>query len=58
MPNPYVRDGDGGIVGQWDKTNGTMEVDGQPNMTVTSDGDVFDHNGNYVGHIDNRGRMS
>ena len=58
MPNPYVYDGDGYRVGTWDKTNGILETEHGPDMTVEDDGTVLDSSGNYVGHIDSRGRLS
>ena len=58
MSNPYVRDTDGGIVGSWDKTNGVLEVDNEPDMRVDTDGTVTDANGHYVGRIDSNGRLS
>lgn len=56
MSTPYVYDGDGAIIGSWDKMNGALSNDG-PDMTVDLDGYVYDHNGNYVGHIESDGRL-
>ena len=53
-----VYDGDGGYVGSWDRTNGSLEVDGGPDMRVDDDGAVYDSDGNYVGQIDSRGHLS
>lgn len=58
MSNPNVYDGNGYHVGSWDKTNGILETEFGPDMRVEDDGTVTDSNGNYVGQIDSRGRLS
>lgn len=58
MPNPYVYDSDGGLVGSWDRTNGTLEMDnGDSDMRVDCNGHVTDADGRYVGQIDSSGRL-
>ena len=58
MSGQKVYDTDGACVGNWDRTNGCIEVDCGSDMRVDTDGTVTDADGNYVGRINSSGRLS